>query len=108
MLGESGTEQFTLRTRVDGRLIREQAIHDPFLHNKTVVGISRWDLFKAMFRKQYTVTVETSVSGTEGVQRAIMTLDTDALARETAIMLEDRRKSRESSSGSNHCYTSGV
>jgi hypothetical protein len=104
MLGETGTEQFTIRTRVDGRLIREQAIHDPFLHNKTVIGISRWDLFKAMFRKEYTVTVETSVSGTEGVQRAIMTMDTEALARETALILEDRRQSRESSKGNNHCF----
>lgn len=104
MLGANGTEQFTIITRVDGKVIQEKPIHDPFLHNKTVVGVSRWDLFKAMFRKQYTVTVEVSVRGTEGVQRAIMMLDPVELGRETATMLEDRRRSRESSSGDNHCY----
>src|ERR1017187_8897174 len=105
MLGENGTEQFAITTRVDGKLVREQKLHDPFLHSKTVLCISRWDLFKAMFRKQYAVTVETFGSGTEGVMRAIMTLDTEALNNETATMLEDRRRSRESYGLMGHCYT---
>lgn len=95
MLGEDGTEQFKIKTRVDGALIKEQLLHDPFLHSKTVVGISRWDLLKAVFRKQFSVTVEMSVSGSEGVQRAIMMLDPVLLAKETETMLEDRRISRE-------------
>ncbi len=101
-LGE-GPEQFTVTTRVDGKLIREQRIYDPFLFNKTVVGISRWDLFKAMFRKQFTVTVEIAVHGTEGVMRKVMTLDPKECESETKLILEERRKSRESGEHS-HCY----
>ena len=104
MLGETGTEQFTITTRVDGKLVKEQPIHDPFLHNKTVVSISRWDLFKALFRRQFEVKVEISVRGTEGVQRAVMMLDPAKLEAETKLMLEERRLSRESNSGNNHCY----
>jgi hypothetical protein len=107
MLGENGTEQFTIMTRVDGKLIKEQPIHDPFLFNKTVVGISRWDLFKAMFRRQFEVKVEISVHGTEGIQRAIMMLEPEKLEAETKLILEERRLSRENSSGNEHCYTSG-
>jgi hypothetical protein len=95
MLGENGTEQFLIKTRVDGKLIREQPIHDPFLHNKTVVGISRWDLFRAMFKKQFVVKVEVSVEGTQGVQRAIMMLDPATLQAETDAILADRKLSRE-------------
>lgn len=105
MLGETGTEQFTITTRKDGELIREQKIHDPFLHSTTVIAISRWDLFKAMFCKQFIIKVQTIVRGTEGVQRAIMMLDTKELDRETAEMLEARRKSREEGyAGQAHCF----
>jgi len=96
MLGH-GKEQFTIFTRVDGKVIKEQPIHDPFLHNKTVIGISRWDLFKALFRKQFEVTVEISVIGTAGVQRAVMMLDPEAIEKETALILEQRKHSRENS-----------
>jgi hypothetical protein len=105
MLGETGTEQFTITTRVDGKVIKEQRIHDPFLHNKTVIGISRWDLFKALFRKQFEIRVEVSVFGTEGIQRTIMMLDPAQLDAETKLMLEERRLSRESNAGNNHCFT---
>jgi len=104
MLGKTGTEQFTIETRQDGKLIRSQAIHDPFLHNKTTIAISRWDLFKALFRRQFITTIEVSVRGTEGVQRAVMMLDPVKLEAETKLLLEERRLSRESNSGSNHCY----
>ena len=107
MLGEPGTEQFTIEVRQDGKLIRSQAIHDPFLFNKTTIAISRWDLFKAMFKRQFITTVEVSVCGSEGVQRAIMMLDPQALAKETEIILAERRRSRESSSDNNHCFTVG-
>jgi hypothetical protein len=104
MLGETGTEQFTITTRVDGKVIREQPLHDPFLHNKTVVGISRWDLFKGMFRKQFEVKVEMSVCGSAAMQRTIMMLDPHKLAEETTAILESRRLSREANAGDNHCY----
>jgi hypothetical protein len=104
MLGESQTEQFTIRTRVDGKIIREQKIHDPFLHSKTIVGISRWDLFCAIFKRQFEIKVEISVEGSQGVQRAIMMLDPVKLEAETQTILEERRKSREQNAGNNHCY----
>lgn len=107
MLGETGTEQFTITTRVDGKLVKEQPIHDPFLHNKTTIAISRWDLFKALFRKQFITTVEIKVDGTEGVIRAVMMLDPVKLEAETKSMLEERRLSREHNSANNHCYTAG-
>jgi hypothetical protein len=105
MLGETGTEQFTIETRQDGKLIRSRAIHDPFLHNTTTIAISRWDLFKALFRKQFITKIEVSVRGSEGVQRAIMMLDPQALAAETKAILEDRARSRENNAGNNHCFT---
>ena len=104
MLGESGTEQFTITVKQDGKLIREQPLHDPFLWNRTVVGLSRWDLFKALFRKQYFTTIEVNVRGTAGVMRAIMVLDPKALEAETQAILEDRRLSREGNAVNNHCY----
>jgi hypothetical protein len=107
-IGEEGTEQFTVTTSVDGKVIREQPIHDPFLHNKTVVGISRWDLFKAMFHKQYTVTVQVSVHGTEGVQRAIMTMNPRELQRSTEEILEARRLSRERHARGEYGPCSGI
>jgi hypothetical protein len=95
MLGEQNTEQFEVVTWVDGQRIKSQIIHDPFIHNRTVVGISRWDLFKAMFRRQYEVKVEVNVRGTLAVQRAIMTLDPHALAKENLRILEEQNMRRE-------------
>ena len=104
MLGEAGTEQFTIETRQDGKLIRSQAIHDPFLWSRTTIAISRWDLFKALFRKQFITTVEVNVRGTEGVVRAIMILDLDKLRAETEQILADRARSRQESAGQGNCY----
>jgi hypothetical protein len=94
-LGEDGTEQFSITTRVDGKVIREQSIHDPFIRTKIVVGIGRWDLFKAMFRKQFEVKVEVSVDGSEGASQAVMCLDPYQLQKATEEILESRRQSRE-------------
>ncbi len=38
MLGEAGTEQFTITTYQDGKQIRLQKIHDPFI--RCTVGIA--------------------------------------------------------------------
>jgi hypothetical protein len=105
MLGEQKTEQFIITTKVDGKVIGEERIHDPFLHSKTVVGISRWDLFKAMFRRQFEIKVEVSVTGTEGVIRAIMMLDPVKLEEETKSILEQRYASREGNIGNDNCLT---
>ena len=95
MLGENGSEQFTIITRHDGKIIREQKIHDPFLWHRVTICISRWDLFKAMFRKQFTTTVEVHVRGTQGIQRAIMMLDPVQLNAETETMVRQRDQSHE-------------
>jgi hypothetical protein len=95
VLGESKTEQFVIRTRVNGKLIRDQRIHDPFLHNRTVVGISRWDLFKAIFCRQYEVKVEVSVEGSPAIERAIMMLDPVLLEKENESIIKERTVSRE-------------
>ena len=95
-LGEEGTEQFSVEVRVDDKTIKVQPVHDPFIYNTTVVGISRWDHFLAIFRLR-TIKVQVSVWGSEGAQRAIMTLDPEQLARDTEEILEQRRISRESS-----------
>jgi hypothetical protein len=89
-----GPEQLTIITKQDGRLIREQKIFDPFLHSRTVIAMSRWDLFKALFRKQFVTEIQVEIRGTEGVQRAWFMLDAKALEAETAAILEDRRLHR--------------
>ena len=106
MIGEEGTEQFTVTIRENGKLIRTQAIHDPFIYSTTTICISRWDLFKALFRKQFQVQIETSVHGSEGAQRAIMMLDPVALQEETREILESRKLSREASArdGNYNCF----
>lgn len=100
-----GKEQFSITTRVDGKVIREQKIHDPFLWNRTTIAISRWDLFKALFRKQFITTVEVKVDGTEGVIRAVMMLDPKTIEADTEAILADRKKSREERGAQEHCYT---
>lgn len=107
MLGEDGTEQFTVETRVDGKTIRVQPIHDPFISSHTFTSLSRWDHFKALFRKQWTKT-EVIVRASEGAQRAIMTLDPEQLQRDTEDILEQRRISREASPTIGYCFESGA
>jgi hypothetical protein len=99
-IGESGTEQFTITTKVDGKIIAERPIHDPFLTNRTVFAMSRWQLFKALFRKQFSVEVEVSVRGTEGMIRTIMMLDPKEIEKETQAILEECAKQRWNPSAS--------
>src|SRR4051812_8361166 len=101
-IGEEGTEQFTINTLVDGKVIRSQPIHDPFIHNTTVIDISRWEHFLSVFMPK-TVKVEVSIRGSEGVQRAIMTLDPEQLAQDTRDILREREISRESSGTIGFC-----
>jgi len=92
MLGDTGTEQFVIETLVNGELIREQRIHDPFLHSTTFLrGFKH--AWRALFGG---IKVTVRVSGTEGVIRAVMTLDPEKLQAETDTILEGRRRGRES------------
>jgi hypothetical protein len=96
-LGEEGTEQFTIETRVDGKTIRVQPIHDPFIFSKSVTTTSRWGHFISIFKNR-PVTIEIIVRASEGAQRAIMTLDPVKLQQETDAILEERREIRERNS----------
>jgi hypothetical protein len=61
-LGEEGTEQFTVTTRVNQKLIRMQSIHDPFVRTKvTLKGFKH--AWNALFGG---LAVEVSVDGSPG------------------------------------------
>lgn len=81
MLGETGSEQFSITVFVDGKHLNTQKIHDPFIRNTTTVGLSRWDLFKALFRKQYECKITVQVDGSRGAVSTIMMLNPDELAQ---------------------------
>ena len=91
-IGDTGTEQWILTTKRDGELIREQKLHDPFLHSTTTIGISRWDLFKAIFCKQFEIKIQVSLDASEGMQRRIMMMDPDEVTAETKQILEERQR----------------
>lgn len=81
-LGEEGTEQFTVRATVDGELVKEQAIHDPFINTTTITSFSRWRCFLGIF-KGLTVKTQVSVRGSHAAQARIMTMNPFDLQRET-------------------------
>lgn len=91
MLGEEGTEQFTLDIEYNGRKFPTKPLHDPFI--TTRIGISRWDLFKGLFCKQFEVRLH--LGGTHMVQRSIMTLDPEQLARDEKVWLEEMATARK-------------
>ncbi len=93
MLGKEGTEQFEIHIDYNGRKFHAQKLHDPFI--RTRIGVSRWDLFKALFYKQFQVNIR--MEGTSMVQRHIMMLDPEAMAIEEKAWLEEMRLSRENS-----------
>jgi len=95
-LGEEGTEQFTVETQVDGRTIKVQPVHDPFIHSTTVVSIPRWDHFLAIFKRRE-IRVQVAVRASEGAQRAVMTLDPSQLAKDTEEILHERKIAHETS-----------
>lgn len=98
-IGEEGTEQFTVETRVNGDLIRNQPIHDPFIRSRVTHTWNRWHCFLGLFnsaRRQ--VVVQVQVDGSEGANRAIMTMDPVALQEDTKQILLARADRRSSGS----------
>lgn len=93
-IGDEGTEQFTVETWVDDQRIKVQPIHDPFIHTTTVIILSRWAHFMAIFRRRE-IRVRVHVWGSEGAQRAIMALDPKDLQHDTDEIVEARRVSCE-------------
>jgi hypothetical protein len=87
-LGEEGTEQFTIETRVDGKTIRVQPIHDPFVTSTTTTKISWLGCLKGLLYGGVTVKHQVLVRGSLAAQRAIMTLDPEELERESERIIE--------------------
>jgi hypothetical protein len=65
-LGE-GTEQFTVTTKLSGKIVGVKAIHDPFIHTK-VVTTWWWKFWKP-------IVVEVSVGATPDMMRKVMRLE---------------------------------
>lgn len=79
-LGEEGTEQFTINYEVGGRQLSSQKLHDPFV---TATVVLCWmDLLRGMLRGHLRVRV--TVTGTQAVQRRIMTMNPYKLQAEQA------------------------
>ena len=97
MLGELGMEQFEITIRRDEKEVSKLRIHDPFIRTSIRIGISRWDLFKALFRKQFETKITVSVDGTDGMVRTIMMLDPEVIAKETEKMQRERAERRANS-----------
>jgi hypothetical protein len=105
-IGEEGTEQFTVETRVDGKTIKVEPIHDPFINTTVIVTAPRWKHFLAMLRHD-PIWVEVIVRGSVSAERAILTLDPEQMQRENEEILEARRISRESSPAIGHYAAEG-
>lgn len=93
-IGEEGTEQFTVSTRVNGDLLAEQKIHDPFIHTTVKHTLSRWGHFKQVFKPK-AITINIAVDGSHGAVRAIMNLDPVQLQQDSEEFLRERAASRE-------------
>jgi hypothetical protein len=92
-LGETDTEQFEMKVSINGEPIGAQKIHDPFICNTTFCGGWKW-VWRALFGG---IKVQVSVNGSAGAIQAVMTMDPYQLQRNTDMILEERRISRESS-----------
>src|SRR6476620_10070821 len=78
-LGETGTEQFEVKCRVNGEIVGDQKIHDPFI--RTTVKLRGFrHAWNAIFGG---IKIEIALDASEGAQRAIMTLNPIQLAQET-------------------------
>jgi hypothetical protein len=89
-LGEHGSEQFTVETRVDGKQIRLQEVHDPFAH--TTVKLKGWR--HAWNALVHGITINVNIGGTHGAMRAVMTLDPEKLQQDTEEHLREMANRR--------------
>lgn len=103
-LGEEGTEQFSVRTHVDGKLIGDKPVHDPFA-TTTVKLRGLRHAWNALTRG---ITVQVSVDASHGAISTIMMLDPQALHEQTNIFLErqaQRRAQNEATGTFGECVT---
>ena len=89
-LGETGTEQFTVSTRVNGELIKAQPIHDPFI--RTFIHLR--GLRHAWNALTRGIKIQVAVDASHGAQAAIMTLDPRKLEDDTQLFLEQQAQRR--------------
>lgn len=90
-LGEEGTEQFTVTTRVNDEKIGEQKIHDPFIRTRVVLkGFGH--AWRALFGG---ITVQVTVDASHGAMRAVMMLDPEKLEEDSAEFLRQMAVRRE-------------
>src|ERR1700677_2849886 len=94
-LGENGTEQFVLTTRVNGKVIGTKPIHDPF-HTTRIKMRGFRHAWNALTKG---IEVHVSLDGSAGAQRAIMMLDPKVLDQETSNILNERAGQRDRTDG---------
>lgn len=102
MLGESGTEQFTVEVRVNGQIISTQKIHDPFVHTCVTTRLSRLECLKGLFFGKYEIRHTVRIEGSAGALRALMSLDAAELARDTEEILREIAISRRAVLGAGY------
>lgn len=66
---------YWVTTKHDGRVVREQAIEDPFHTTTVIIHVSGWEWFKTMFRRRYDTSVQVSLNASPPVVKAVMNLD---------------------------------
>jgi hypothetical protein len=90
-IGEEGTEQFTVETKLNGKQIGFQKIHDPFIHTTIKLKGLRhaWDVLV------HGLTINVNTDGSHGAIRAVMTLDPAKLASDTEEFLREMARRRE-------------
>ena len=89
-LGEEGTEQFTVTTRVNGEQIGHQKIHDPFIHCTVRLRGFR-HFWNALTRG---IKVEVSVDASPAASRHIMCMNPYELQAESEVMIAQREATR--------------
>lgn len=69
---------YWLTIKRDGETFRQQTLEDPFHTTTVTIGISRWDLLRALIsRRQYETTVGVSLNASVPVINAVMNLQVE-------------------------------
>jgi hypothetical protein len=90
-LGVGGTQQFTVTYKLDGKIVEETRLHDPFVTATMGVRLSWWKCLLGVFRGGSPVSeVQISVRGTKAAQRRILALDPVEMQRENEWEAEQR------------------
>lgn len=96
--GESGREQFTVTTRVNGELIKAQPVHDPFATTRVKLrGFGH--AWRALTKG---IEVQVSIDGSHGAIQSVMTLDPRELEDKTQLFLEQQAQRQVEN------YTAGI